>query len=107
MIKEANKGSNYSHVKELDKLKNKMTNDKYFKQDLFNQLGIPKFNKNEEVKVDIPEDDEEFEEIEEQRRKRAERLAEHNKFSDIINKAMVTGDRQRLKGKAKWAIIAR
>ena len=108
MIKETDKDGNYKHVRDLDKLKESMAKDPYFKSDLFNKLGIPKFDKDEELKVDMPEDDEDFKKLEDDRNRRAMRLAEHNKMSELVNAVNTNRPKgARLKGKARFAVLAR
>jgi hypothetical protein len=107
MIRDANKENSHKHYKELEKMKDGMSKNKYFKDDLFKELGIPKFDKNEELKLNVPEDDEEFEKLEEDRKRKAEKLSNYTKFAGLANAAQTGKPRQRLKGKQRWAIIAR
>ena len=107
MLKDANKDDPYKHQKEIDKIKQQMGKNKDFKRDLLRDLGIPAFDKNEEVKFEVPDDDEEFEKLEENKRIKADKLAEHNRIADYVNKLNINKLHNKLKGKAKWAIYAR
>ena len=60
IIREANKDQSHKHIKEMDRLKDKMKRDQGFKNELLDNLNLPKFDKNEEVKIDLDYDDEEY-----------------------------------------------
>ena len=107
MIKEVDRSDMNKHQKELDKLRDRMAQDKYFKSDMLKSLGLPDLNKNEDMKFEVPDDDAEFNKLEENRKRRAEKLAEHDRMTNLLEKMGLDKKRQRLRGKAKFAVFAR
>jgi hypothetical protein len=107
LIKNADNDISHKHGRDLEMLKDKMKKDGHFKDDLFNQLGLPKYDKDEKVEFEFPDDDEEFKKLEEDRENKIAKRAKHNEFIDLANKERDGGKVQNITGIRRWRPIAR